>query len=231
MRGAVASTLLIWLVSVSVVVSAQEVYSQSERDQFRDGVEKGCLEKQSKDEINAHLLPVVVAESCKCFATKATAQIFGSVEFQLARSRKDSESTKRAITQVMSPVNATTMLMTCLQSSIDQRGGMSKVVRDVPYSPGSKEINLKGESRRSFVNTGLQTCKDAQGQMPENKGIAETTIVAYCGCHMNFLADRISPADTVDMMKQTPSTVKLFEKLSKGSRSYCNEKLFGIRSR
>lgn len=228
MRTALASILFVWLVSVGVVFSAQEVYSQKERDQFRANVEEGCMVKQSREEGNAQILPAVLEEMCKCYANKTTAQVFGSMEFQLARSRKDDEATKRVISQIVTPEAAALTSMACLQASIDERGGPSKITRDVPYSPSRTQIGLKGEPRRSFVNTGLQSCKTNQKQMPENKGITENTIDVYCACYINYLADRVSIANTVDMLTQQPSAVR---KLSKASAKYCNKKLFGVKSK
>jgi len=204
------------------------VYSQKERDQFQDVIYKGCLAKQSLDETNASILPAVIDESCKCFASKATADVFGSIEYQVALSRKDDEAAQRIISQVVSSEATTsTRMRACLQVSVDRRGGLSKVVTTVPDVQLSTKIGLTGEIRRGYITGGIQTCKDSLRQMPAYKDTTDDLIEAYCNCAMNYSADRISPATMVELLKQAPSAVKSLLELSKESGYFCLKKLFG----
>jgi len=214
-----------------VASAAQEVYSQKEKEDFGNSVYKGCMDKQARDDLTAYFLPAVIEESCKCFSDKVTADVFGSIEFQLAMSRKDGEAVKRIISQAAEPEGATRSLMACLQTSTDRHGGQSKILREGPTRPLSTRIGLTGNSRIAYVNVGVQTCKDAQRQMPDNKNVPDNLIDAFCKCAMNFSADRVSQANVVEMLKQQPSGIKLQEKLGKTSGQYCREKLFGANAK
>lgn len=230
MRTALASILFFWLASIDgISFSAHEVYSQKERDQFHDGIYKGCLDKQSRDEKNAYVLPAVIDESCKCFAGKATADVFGSIEYQLALSRKDDEAAQRVISQVVSSEATTsTRMLAYLQVSVDRRGGMSKVITTGPDLQLSTKIGLTGDNRRGYIAGGIETCKDSQRKMPANKDITDNLIEAYCNCTMNYSADRTSPATMVELLKQTPSAVKSLLELQKAAGDFCRKKLLGL---
>lgn len=227
----VSSIVFIGLVSFAgVAVSAQEVYSQKERGQSHDYIYQGCLTKQSRDGINAIFLPGVIDESCKCLADKVTADVYGSTEFQLALSRKDGVAAQRVLSQIASPDAVASTFMACAHVSADKRGGWNKATKEGLVLPLSSKKGLTGDSRQSFVSEGIRTCKVFQREMPVNKDIADDQIAAYCRCSIDYTADRVSSMDVVDMLKQQPSAVKSLENVSKASKRFCLEKIFGIKS-
>lgn len=227
----VSRIVFVGLISFAgVAASAQEVYSQKERGQFHDGIYQGCLTKQARGDINAYFLPAVIDESCKCLADKATADVYGSMEFQLALARKDGAAAQRVMSQIASPDAVASTFMACAQVSVDKRGGWNKATKEGLVLPLSSKKGLTGDNRQSFVSEGIRTCKVSQRQMPVNKGIADNQIAAYCRCSIDYTADRLSSTDIVDLLKQQPSAVKSLENVSKASTRFCLEKLFGVKS-
>lgn len=211
-----------------VACAAQEVYSQKDKEDFSKSFYKGCLDKQARDNSTAYLLPSVVEESCKCLSDKVTANVFGSIEFQLAASRKDIEAAKHIILQATESEGLTRSLMACLKASIDRHGGQSKILREGQTRPLSRRIGLTGNSRIAYVSSGVQACQETQRKIPSNKNISDKLIDTFCKCAMDFSADRISQANVVEILEQQPSGIKLQEKLGEAAGNYCRKKIFGI---
>jgi hypothetical protein len=229
MRNALASILLFWLTSIDgVSFSAEEVYSQTQRNSFHKGFYEGCLDKQSRSEMNSYILPTVIDESCKCLADKATADVFGSKEYQLALSRKDSQTALRIISQVLASETVISDQMACLQSSIERRGGWLNSLKEGSSLQLSTKIGLAGEDRRAYIAGGMLSCTTTQRQMPANKNLNDNLIKSYCKCAMNYSADRISQATMVEILKQTPSAVKLLQEQQIASFDLCIDKLTGV---
>ena len=231
MSRAIAGFLLFWLISASTVIAyaAQEVYSQKERSEFTESLYGGCMEKQSRSDLNSQFLPAVVKDSCRCLADKMTNEVFGSMEFQMAMHRKDKDGLQLAISKNMAPDAVSKTFMACADDSIAKHGGLSKVVKNDPLTKLSTQIGLKGDSRNGYVVGGVMKCKTAQRQMPDNKGIADQVIESYCNCAAGYSADRISPADMAEILKQQPAGLKLQDKLAKESTTFCRQKVLGNR--
>ncbi|MER2512283.1 MAG: hypothetical protein ABTQ25_07690, partial [Nitrosomonas ureae] len=101
--------------------------------------------------MNANLLPTVIDESCKCFAARTTANVFGSMEYQLALYRKDNAAAQRVISRFVSTEEATSTLISCLQLSIDQHGGWNKIKKEGPSGQLSTQIGLRDGYRSAFI--------------------------------------------------------------------------------
>jgi hypothetical protein len=230
MRHALPCILLFWLTSIDgVSFSAEEVYSQTQRNSFHEGFYEGCLNKQSRSEMYPYILPTVIEESCKCIAAKVTADVFGSKEYQLALSRKDSETALGIMSQVSSSETVLSDQMACLQSSIERHGGWSNSLKEGSSLQPSTKIGLTGEDRRAFIAAGTQSCTTTQRQIPANKDLNDNLIKSYCKCAMTYSADRITLATMIEILKQTPSAVKFLQEQQ--IASLCIDKLSGVKGK
>lgn len=182
--------------------------------------------KQSRSDLNSQFLPAVVKDSCRCLADRVTSEVFGSMEFQMAMHRKDKEGLQLAITKNMAPDAVSKTFMACADDSIAKHGGLSNVVKNDPLAKLSTQVGLKGDSRNGYIVGGVMKCKAAQRQMPDNKGISDQVIESYCNCAVGYSADRISPADMAEILKQQPTGLKLQDRLAKESTTFCRQKVF-----
>jgi hypothetical protein len=231
MSRTIAGLLLFWLISAAnfTAHAAQEVYSQKERSEFTESLYGGCMDKQSRSDLNSQFLPAVVKDACRCMADKVASEVFGSMEFQMAMHRKDKEGLQIAISKNMAPDAVSKTFMACADDSIAKHGGLSNVMKNDPHAKLSTNVGLKGDSRNGYIVGGVLKCKTAQRQMPDNKGISDQVIESYCNCAVGYSADRISPADMAEILKQQPAGLKLQDKLAKESTTFCRQKVLGNR--
>ena len=177
------------------IVLAQSTYTEKDKNNFYTGIFNGCLDKQNQGDANKALKEGMTAEVCTCLAENSTSNIFGDMDFQIALSRNDKLSAKKIIDKNLSSENVLDMFNNCIKKL--EKKYSSKELFSENNVKLSEKIGLTGESRNSFVNSGVATC------MTEKSGYGKDIDKKYCSCYMNYMADRISQKDLVDMGKKT----------------------------
>jgi hypothetical protein len=79
------------------------------------------------------------------------------------------------------------------------------------------------QTRKNFVNSGVQTCLFMKRQDPMSKHMTESELNEYCYCYMNRVADLIT-LETITRAEQTMDFSPLVPAFET-ARSYCTQML------
>lgn len=81
---------------------------------------------------------------------------------------------------------------------------------------------LKGDFRKNFIESNMTTCYKNQRESQENKNLSNKTLVQYCSCYVNYLADSPNPQLIQDVYegKKRISALKGIIQLAE---KYCNQ--------
>jgi len=192
----------------NLIALAQSAYTEKDKISFYNGIFNGCLDKQKQGEVNKILKEGITDEFCVCIAEKSTSDIFGDMEFQISLIRNDKLNAKRIIDKNMSSENITSISNYCIGKLEQIYGGKEKLYLENNVKLSNK-TGLTGDSRFSFVDSGVDTC------MTEKSGYGKDADKKYCSCYMNYIADRISQKDLVEMGKKTARMIRKSAELRK----------------
>lgn len=206
--------LILFIFFVYSTVFAQTAYTEKDKNNFYNGIYNGCLDKQRQGEVNRALKDGMTREACVCLANQSTSNIFGDIDFQISISRNDNLGAKRIIDKNLSSENVVAMFNSCIEKLDKKYGGMEKLFLENNIKL-SKKIGLTGDSRASFVDSGASAC------MIEKSGFGSDIDRSYCSCYMNYIADRISQKDLVDMGKKTTRMMRKSAELREKGMKNC----------
>jgi len=174
----------------------QTAYTDKDKNNFYNGIFNGCLDKQKQGEVNRALKDGVTREACACLANQSTNNVFGDIDFQISFSRNDNLGAKKIIDKNLSSENVVAIFNSCIDNLDKKYGGKERLFLDNNIKL-SEKIGLTGDSRASFVDSGASAC------MTEKSGYGRDIDRSYCFCYMNYIADRLSQKDLVEMGKKT----------------------------
>lgn len=200
---------------VNTFVFSEQVFTDKDRQNFKEGAYKGCLEKQDGSSINKFLKSGVVEEYCNCYSQNATDEIFQDINFQIAFSRKDTATVKRIIDKLKLPSTTIKFSNSCMSELELKYGGNNKLFEKSGGGDLSKKIGLTGEDRRSFLVGGIDTC------MSSNKNMSDINAKNYCTCALNSLADNLSTRDVYELSIDSQSIKNKITTLNKKAVDKC----------
>lgn len=208
--------LLLFLIFLNFEYSsAQEAYTQAEKNSFNSNVYSGCTEKQKQSELNKTLKAGVTEELCECYAGMITTTVFGNMNFQAALLKKDNLRAKRIIEESMNNENSVANFSICMDRLEKKYGSREKLFENKSNVIASNKIGLNGDSRASFIASGVSSCTK------EAKDSNSYAVKKYCTCYMNYMADRLSQVDLIDMAKQTERMLHKSVELRKNGINSC----------
>ena len=150
--------LICVFLSFGVSSYGQELYSEKDRKSLYDGAFTGCLEKQGTEGLNSYLKPSVISEFCDCAATEVVGDFLGDMDFQIALSRKNVARVKLLTEKFSAPNYTMPRFQLCFGRIETKYGGLMKMIKDTIVNSPSGKIGLEGESRRSFLMSGVYNC-------------------------------------------------------------------------
>ena len=212
LKSFLIASLVIFIFKLSI---AQDAYTQSEKINFNRGVYSGCIEKQKQGELNKALKVGITEELCECYANTVTTKVYGNIDFQEALVRRNNFDAKRIIEESMKTENSIANFNLCMGKVEQKYGGKDKLFENKSDVIISNKIGLNGESRASFILSGVSSCAN------ETKDSNAYVIKKYCTCYMNYMADRLSHRDLVDMAKQSERMLRKSSELRKNGISSC----------
>lgn len=169
---------------------AQTDSQESQRNEFKNGLYIGCIEKQSQNQLTASA--DFTSDVCSCYANDTTDHVFANLDFQIAFKSKDSLAMKTAINQVITKEKTEQDFHYCLNKTQDNFTKTKKPIIDKSTKELSTKRGLLGETRESFIRGGILECVDtAKSSSPQTQ--------AYCSCSVNSMADNVSQKDLYEI--------------------------------
>lgn len=169
---------------------AQSTQQDILKKELQQGLNSGCLEKQSQSKLSKN--SDFTLDVCSCYAKNSTEQIFSNIDFQIALKKKDDADIRTAIAQIINKEYSTIIFQQCLNNTQERFNKAKEQIFDKSKNELSNKRGLLGESRDSFLNSGIIECVELSKSPSPNAQ-------AFCSCSVGSMADNLSQQDLYEI--------------------------------
>lgn len=197
-----------WLVFILTAtnVHARDLYTEKDKRDAYSGAYEGCIKKQTEGALSNLFKPEIIPKFCQCFANSLVDDLFGSIDFQIALSNKNSDKLRSIYSSESSRDKIMPRFNNCMERMQIEYGGMSKLLKPEISKQSTTKVGLEGESRRSFVMSGAHSCV---AEVIKGGIYRKSTAEDYCSCAMHSMADGLSLNDLIDSIAAGGESVKM----------------------
>lgn len=204
---------------ISTSLFGQSLYTENDKIKFIKTVSEGCNNKQNISELSKHLKKDVLQKTCQCYASEMANELFANIDFQIAFSKNNREKLKSIFESNNTDANNSMRMTSCIAKLTNSYGGFKNMVDTSNTTKSSSAVGLVGESRSSYVNSGVASCLNS---VKDRSEAVKQSTKSFCTCTMNYIADRLSLDDLLNILKAKSNAEIKLNELSKLANKACS---------
>lgn len=207
---------LIYILSTFPIYS-KELYTNSDKVKIRTEIFEGCIRKQNISSQNI-MHQNVIEEICNCYADDSTKFLLGKVDFQIAFSKKQTDTVKSIIKSDIATSTFDAISNKCLDTTVLKFGGVKNLYLDKPKENLDEKKGLLSTQRNEFIDAGMQNCIDGTRQ---SASVSKEWASDYCKCALNVMADNLSVADLWEVGRGSDKGKSILASMGEVSQKKC----------